>query len=143
MMSMLLYRNVILQTKTIILHSTKIISLAEILENEITLKSTPHSLLFTFTLYFLQIGNQIFCSVIQLIWIPFLKTEHNEHNEFRESPKQLVTKVFICFRQSDLIRKKSIGPWRHSLTIAGSALKWIWTFFEEKKIKKWNVPVLL
>ena len=43
MMSMLLYRNVILQTKTIILHSTKIISLAEILENEITLKSTLHS----------------------------------------------------------------------------------------------------
>ena len=60
----LLFRNVILQTKTIILLSTKIIYLAEIIENEITLKSTLHSLTFNLPLYFLQIGNQIFCSGI-------------------------------------------------------------------------------
>ena len=37
-----------LQTKTIILLSTKIISLAKIAQNKITIKSTLHSLTFNF-----------------------------------------------------------------------------------------------
>ena len=48
MMRIILFRNVILQTKTIILLSTKIISLAKIIQNEITLKSTLHFITFYF-----------------------------------------------------------------------------------------------
>ena len=38
----------VIQTKTIILHSIKIISLAKIIQNEITLKSTLHFITFYF-----------------------------------------------------------------------------------------------
>ena len=48
MMWIILFRNVILQTKTIILLSTKIISLAKIIQNEITVKSTLHFITFYF-----------------------------------------------------------------------------------------------
>ena len=68
-MSILPFTNVILQTKAIILLSTKIISLAEILENKITLKSTLSLLTLNFTpVLFTNQKSDFFAVLVYIGW---------------------------------------------------------------------------